>query len=93
MDIQLAHLQDKESFIAKVNSDQATLKYRKFDETTLEYFSTFVPEEIRGGKVGYQLVVFGLEYAKENNYKVIPTCWFVKKVMERKEEYQTMIAS
>ena len=93
MDIQLEHLQDKNRFIAKVDDHVATLKYKIVDDNVLNYYSTFVPEELRGAKVGYELVKFGLEYAKRHNFKIMPECWFVKKVMDREEEYQSMIAS
>lgn len=93
MDLSLEHLSDQERFVAQADDHQAILKYRKVNETVLEYFSTFVPPEMRGGKVGFKLVAYGIQYAKENNYKIIPTCWFVKKVMDRNEEYRNMIAN
>ena len=72
---------------------EAILEYRKVAHTVLDMFHTEVPPEHQGKGFAAQLVkvcsysiyrfyIFSQEafkYAKENNYKVIPSCSYVEK--------------
>ncbi len=92
MDFEINHLIEKGRFSAIVDGQEAILSYRKEDESTLNFLSIYVPESLRGGGIAAKIVKHGLEYAKENNFRVLPTCWYVKKYIERHEEYQNMVA-
>ena len=49
---------------------------------------TIVPKPIGGRGIAADLVKEALEYAKENGFKVIPTCSYVRVYLERyKEQY------
>ena len=62
---------------------EAYLQYRLLDDGRADYYSTYVPDECRGGGTGARLVMKALEWAKEQQLEVIPSCWFVAKVMQR----------
>ena len=44
---------------------------------------TEVSDELRGKKVGYQLVKAGVEYARANQLKIMPLCSFAKSVFDK----------
>lgn len=59
----------------------------------LDYQSTFVPPELRGQHLGENIVKFALDYARENGYKVIPSCPFVKAYIEKHPEYKDLVSN
>jgi predicted GNAT family acetyltransferase len=70
-------------FTMDVDGQTAYLAYRLLDDHTIEYYSTFVPPELRRRDIGGTLVRHALAYAAERGLAVIPSCWFVKRVMEK----------
>ncbi len=93
MGISITHNKESLQFIANIENKSATLSY-KFgsDANTLDYYSTFVPQELRGRHVGEEIVIYALDYAKENQLKIIPTCPFVKRIIDQHPEYQSLVA-
>jgi uncharacterized protein len=53
---------------------------------------TEVSEELRGKKVGDQLIHTAVEYARTNNIKIIPLCTFASSVFKKKPEYADVLA-
>lgn len=90
--MEIRHDPDRERFTAAVDSREATLSYRRVDDRTLDYTSTFVPPELRGQGVGERLVLHALDHAREQGQKVIPTCWFVAKMLDQHPEYRDLTA-
>lgn len=84
MDIQ--HDKDEMKFYVMVEGKEAKLLYRKLDDGTLDFFSTFVPPEGRGMGIAGQLTDFGVAYAKANGFKVRPTCSYVEKYFDSRDE-------
>jgi predicted GNAT family acetyltransferase len=89
MQLQIQHDQEAKQFFADIDGNIAKLDYFiEPDGKTLDYHHTFVPEALRGQQIGDKIVKFALDYAKENNFKVIPSCPFVKTMIERYPEYK-----
>lgn len=94
MDIIIEHDQEHHRFIAEVDGQISHLKYEVLpDGKTLGYVSTFVPVELRGQHIAGKIVKFALDYAKENNYKVMPLCSFVQAYVEAHPEYDEIIVT
>jgi uncharacterized protein len=55
-------------------------------------FHTEVPGPLRGRGYGNQLVRGALDEVVRLNLKVVPTCWFVRQVIERRPEFQDLLA-
>ena len=53
------------------------------DDKTIEFYSTYTPIEHRGQGLAARVVEQGLHHAAKNNLTVIPTCWYVKKILQR----------
>ena len=92
MDIDIKHDRDRQRFVARLDGGEANLQYSQADEKTLDYQSTFVPEEYRKQGIGERLVLEALGFARENDYQVIPSCPFVRRVLEEHTEYDDVIA-
>ena len=87
----IEHDKEKQVFFAEVENKRAILEYNKLEEKTLDYYHTFVPEELRGRKIASGIVKEGMEYAEKNGYKVIPTCPFVKAFIKRNPQFENII--
>lgn len=91
--MKILHDKDQKQFFAVVEGKKSFLDYSiSADGRTLDYYSTFVPPELRGRHIGQDIVKFALDYAKENNYKIIPSCPFVEKYIENHPEYKSIKA-
>jgi predicted GNAT family acetyltransferase len=52
---------------------------------------TYTNPELRGRGLAAQVVRAALEYAKDNNLKVIPTCSYVSAFINKNEEYKKLV--
>jgi predicted GNAT family acetyltransferase len=76
----IQHDPDRRFFI-ELNGEVAYLAYKRVDQKTVDYISTYVPPSLRGRGLGERIVRHGLEWAKQDGQTVIPTCPFVKKYL------------
>ncbi|MDL2211915.1 N-acetyltransferase [Erysipelotrichaceae bacterium OttesenSCG-928-M19] len=51
---------------------------------------TYVPDEYRGQGYAALLLAKAVEYAKEKNKKIIPSCPYARRAFEKNEEYQEL---
>jgi len=93
MKIVTRHEPDNHRFVVDLDEAEATLEYRQAGDRTLDYRSTFVPVAHRGRGVGERLVRDALDYARENDFSVIPSCSFVRAFVKRHSEYRDLIAT
>lgn len=92
MNVIVTHDKEHHKFITEVEGKISHLQYEASpDGKTLSYVSTFVPVELRGRQIAQQIVKFALDYAKENNYYVIPLCSFVQEYVDHHPEYNDII--
>jgi uncharacterized protein len=91
MTLTVEHDEKNKQFVAIAEGKACTLEYSVLpDGKTLDYYSTFVPPELRGRHIGQNIVKFALDFAKENDYKIIPSCPFVKLYIDRHPEYRNI---
>jgi len=77
-------------FEVQVENHIAVLNYSQHGNI-ITFTHTGVPAELEGRGIGSQLAHAGLEYARENTFKVVPLCWFVAGYIERHPEYQSLV--
>jgi len=53
---------------------------------------TEVPDELRGKGIANTIIVKALQYAKDNNYKIVPLCPFVQAYLKRHPEWNALVA-
>jgi predicted GNAT family acetyltransferase len=93
MSATIQHDERAQKFSVVVESQEAYLDYAVRDETTLEFRQTFVPEALRGGDLARRLVAAGFAHARERGFRVIPSCGYVRRQVERTEEYRELTTS
>ena len=92
MNLIIQHQVEAHQFIAEQNGKISRLAYSaNEDEKVLDFYSTFVPPELRGSGIAAQIVKEALAYAKENHYKIKPSCSYVADYIRRHSEYQILI--
>ena len=78
-------------FLIRVPEGVATLRYSMPSLRIMDIESTFVPSAARGQGVGAALVERALEHARSEGYQVIPSCWYVKRWVERHPAYAGLL--
>ncbi|HET7693538.1 MAG TPA: GNAT family N-acetyltransferase [Gemmatimonadota bacterium] len=92
MELEIYNDIEHNRFVAQTEHGEATLKYKRADADTLDFTSTFVPEEARKGGLGERLVLHALDWAAENDFQVLPTCPFVRHVLDEHPERVAVLA-
>ncbi len=78
------HNTAQQQFILTVEGLQSVLAYRMRDASTLDFYRTYVPDELRGRSIAAILVECGLQFAQEKGWQVVPSCSYVQVYMERR---------
>ncbi len=87
MSIEVVHDESRARFVAVLKGEEAVVEYRMPDENTLDLHRTFVPDVARGRGVAGLLVRAALDHARSEGYRVIPTCPYVARFLEKHPEY------
>jgi predicted GNAT family acetyltransferase len=83
----IQHDQERGRFTLAAGQQQAILEYRLITSsdsdtpTAVNFTYTFVPPEFRGKGLAESLVRHGLRWAKDQNYDIHATCWYVAKFL------------
>ena len=64
----------------------------KLDNGTLFLIHTEVPAALEGKGAASAIVRKALEYAKDNNYKIVPLCSFVQRYLAKHKEWNDIVA-
>ncbi|WP_026462450.1 GNAT family N-acetyltransferase [Adhaeribacter aquaticus] len=91
METTVNHDKDNQEFSITLENDQAELAYSLPKDNVMNFQHTFVPENFRGKGVAFQLIKTGLEYAQNNNYKVIASCPIVAAYIRKHKEYEPLL--
>lgn len=87
----ITHDPDDLRFYAEVEGEEAELTYSYPEPTVLDLDYTYVPPAGRNKGIADQLVKAGLNFARENNLKVIPSCPVVETFVKRHPEYKDIV--
>ena len=71
----------------------AEVTFKKHQDNIIVLDHTYVNRSLRGRGIGKILVDKVVEYARQNNLKIIPTCPFAKDIMEMSEAYADVLLS
>ena len=85
------HNAENQRFELETSAGLAVADYRR-DGDTLVMYHTEVPVSVRGQGLGEKLVRGALAEVQRRAFKVIPSCWFVREVMEGDPQYRDMLA-
>lgn len=73
-------------FVLDVDGNEVYVLYAQ-DKDVIDLYSTYTPPKLRGQGLAEKVVKDALEYAKEKKLNVVPTCWYVRKFLEKHPEY------
>ena len=88
--IRVVHNQEARRFELTVEGNLAVLDYM-LKGGILIFTHTGVPPDIEGRGLGSTLVKTGLDFARDNEFKVRSLCWFVSKYIRYHPEYQELL--
>ena len=89
-EVEVVNNADERRFEAEVGGFLARIDYIP-DEEHIIFTRTLVPEEIEGQGVASKMVRTALEYARDNDIKVIPQCPFVAGYIEIHPKYKSLV--
>ena len=73
-----------------VDGNIAIIEY-ELSDGILKLIHTEVPPVLEGKGVGSAIVLKALNFAKENNYKIVPICPFVQAYLKRHPQWNEII--
>jgi predicted GNAT family acetyltransferase len=79
-------------FFFILEGEEGFLRY-KIDHQKIDLYHTFVPDDLRQFGFGKKLVEFALAYSRENDFKIIPTCPYVRKYFSEHPELSHLLVS
>ena len=77
-------------FVLDVNGNEVYVLYAE-DKGVIDLYSTFTPPKLRGQGLAEKVVLAAFKYAKEKNLNVIPSCWYVRKFIEKHPEFRIIV--
>ena len=80
------HHPEKEDFEIDLGGDQAVLEYH-LEGGTIYFLHTGVPPEYEGQGIASQLARAGLDFARQQGYRIVAQCSFVDAYLRRHPEY------
>lgn len=88
---EVSHNPQQNRFQIEIETHLAVLEYR-LNGSTITFTHTGVPTALEGRGLGSKLVRAGLDYARSQGLQVIPLCSFVASYIQKKPEYQDLLA-
>lgn len=68
------------------------VQFMKQNDHEIEIYHTEVAGKEQGHHIGEQLIEHAVNYARQNNLKITPSCTFAKAVFTRNQSYQDVLA-
>lgn len=80
-----------EFYIEEQGQKSAEMTFSKAGDDTIIIDHTFVDDSLRGKGIAEKLVMAGVDYARDNNLKIIPLCPYAKSLFEKKEDIRDVL--
>ncbi len=74
------HQPEQARFVITLAAGEAVLAYR-LQGLAVDFYSTYVPEQLRGHGLAERLVRTGLRWARQESLQVNASCWYVAKFL------------
>ncbi len=91
MDLEVKHDIQNQKFFILVEGREAYLRYIIGDNNSMNMIKTYVPPDLRNKGIAAKVVLKGMQYARENNLNVIPTCSYVETFLKRHKEFRDLV--
>ena len=90
METEVIHEKENERFVIYVEGNEVYVEY-KMRNDKIDLNHTFTHPALRGKGLAAHVVRAALEFAKENNMRVIPTCSYVQSFIAKNDEYKELV--
>ena len=92
MEIEVIHEKGNERFVIYAEGNEVYVEYT-MRNNTIDLNHTYTHPALRGKGLAAHVVRAALEFAKENNLKVIPTCSYTQAFIAKNDEYKKLVAN
>jgi len=82
---------ERNRFEVTVNGRTAVSEYMLAGNTRIVFSHNEVPDALEGNGIGSRLARTALEYARDNELKVIPLCPYIASYIRRHPEYRPLL--
>ena len=79
--MEIKHEKDRQRFVCYRDGYESVLEYRLLAERGIDFTRTFVPEPLRGQGIAEKLVRSGIAWAREQEFTMQASCWYVKRFL------------
>jgi hypothetical protein len=79
----IVHQPEQARFVAVIDDQQAQLEYNLLPRHGIDFSYTFVPQSLRGQGIAEKLVHTGLAWARQQEYEIEASCWYVRKFLRK----------
>jgi len=90
--VAIKHIEDAQRFEATIGHLRALMTYRR-SPGRITFLHTEVPPPLEGQGLAAKLVRAALEFAREQNLKVVPLCPYVSSFIRRHAEFQDLVSA
>lgn len=90
MEYTIIHNKEAQRFEVEVEGFTASIEYVLADNT-INILHTRVPHQVKGRGIAAALTKYVLEYATQNQLKVIPSCSYTNTYIKRHDEYKALL--
>jgi len=86
MTISVIHQPDKQRFVTELDGQESVLEYRLLPDHAIDFTHTFVPVALRGHGIAEKLVRTGLNWARQQEYEISASCWYVGRFLKHRKQ-------
>jgi predicted GNAT family acetyltransferase len=79
--VDVRHEPQKQRFVTVVDGHESIADYR-LSGSQIDFNHTFVPDALRGRGIAEKLVREALAWARQEDYQIQASCWYVKKFLK-----------
>lgn len=90
---EIRHDEDAHRFLLETEGQAAYLSYRRTGDSTVDFRSTFTPPALRGRGLAGRITRHALDWARDNDLQVVPSCPYVADYIEKNPEYEDLQVS
>jgi predicted GNAT family acetyltransferase len=88
--MEVKHDKQNQRFVLEIEGQQVYTAY-SLDQNVMDLYTTYTPPNLRGKGLAEKVVHAALEFAKENNYYVVPSCSYVAVYLQRHPDYNYLV--
>jgi uncharacterized protein len=89
--MEIKHDKEAQKFYLVNEGKESYVLYRMQKNNIMNIFRTYVPPEKRNKGLAGKVVKAALDYARENNLKVIPACSYTEYFISKNKEYEDLV--